>query len=79
MRPEMPYLAAGITALVGGYKRERGFPRNGITAVIATVALVIFASATAETKAAPIVRAIGLLMLMGAVMATVPAFTTKRK
>lgn len=78
MRPEMPYLAAGMVALAGGVARERSFPKEGMTAVIGTVALVIIASATAETPVAPLVRAIGLLFLMAAVMAAVPALT-KRK
>lgn len=78
MRPEMPYLAAGMVALAGGVARERAFPKEGMTAVIGTVALVIIASATAETPVAPLVRAIGFLFLMAAVMAAVPALTRRK-
>lgn len=65
----MPFLAAGAVAIVGGIARDKAFPKNGITAVVGTVVLVIVASATAGTKVAPLVRAIGLLLLMASVMA----------
>lgn len=68
MGPELPYLAAGIVALITGVRREGGFPSNGIPAVIATAVLVLIASATANTKAAPLIRAIGLALLVTAAM-----------
>lgn len=77
MNPEMPFLLAGGVAIAGGVAREKGFPKNGTIAVVGTVALVILASATANTPVAPLVRAIGLLVLLGAVMSAVPAFTKK--
>lgn len=77
MSPEMPYLAAGAIAVAGGVARDKGFPKNGLSAVIATVALVIVASATAGSVIAPAIRALGLLLLMAAVMSAVPAFTKK--
>lgn len=76
MTPEIPYLAAGIVAVVGGARREGAFPKNGIRALIATAILVLIASATAGTKAAPLVRAVGLALLLAAVLAagkTLPA------
>lgn len=79
MNPEMPYLAAGAVAIIGGVRREGHFPHNGLNAVIATVVLVIVASATANTRIAPLVRAIGLALLLSAVIAATPAFNTKRK
>lgn len=79
MRPEFPFLAAGAVALVGGAKREGRFPAKGLPAVVGTVALVVVASATAGSSLAPAVRAIGLLILLAAVMAAAPAFTEKRK
>ena len=69
MKPEMPFLAAGTVAIIGGIRREHGWPHNGLTALIGTIVLVIVASATAGSKIAPLVRAIGLLLLMAAVMA----------
>ena len=79
MRPEFPFLAAGAISLAAGAKRERGFPSNGMTAVIATVALVIIASATAGSRSAPIVRAFGMIALLATVMAAIPTFSNNRR
>lgn len=68
--PEMPYLAAGAIALIGGAVKEKGFPANGIVAVMATIFLVIIVSMTANTKIAPLLHAIGMLLLLGSVMGT---------
>ena len=78
MRAELPFLAAGTVALAGGIAREKSFPANGVTAVVATVALVVIASATDSTRLAPVVRAIGLLLLMATVFSAVPALTAKK-
>ena len=79
MRPEMPYLAAGATAVVGGVARDGRFPSEGFNAVIATVVLVIVASMTSGTRIAPLVRAIGLLLFMAAVMAAVTSINNSHK
>ena len=79
MSPEMPYLAAGAVSIVGGIAREKRFPSHGLNAIIGTVVLVLFASMTAGTKVAPLVRAIGLLLLMAAVIAATPAFNTRKR
>lgn len=79
MRPEMPFLAAGTIAVAGGAIREKRWPSEGAQAVIGTLILVIFASATAGSKIAPLVRAIGLLLLLTSVMATVNAVRTASK
>lgn len=79
MRPELPFLAAGAVAIAGGAARERKWPAEGGRAILGTLALVIVASATADTRIAPLVRAIGLLLLLASVMASVPAFSTKQK
>jgi peptidoglycan/LPS O-acetylase OafA/YrhL len=78
VRPEMPYLAAGAVAIAGGTAKQGHFPSNGISALTATAVVVVLASATAGTKVAPIVRAIGLLLLMATVMAAVPSLTKQR-
>jgi hypothetical protein len=78
MRPEMPFLAAGAFAIAGGAIREKQWPSEGAQAAIGTLILVIFASATAGTRIAPLVRAIGLLLLLTAVMATVNAVRSKK-
>lgn len=70
--PELPFLLAGGIALTGGIAREKGWPSEGLNAVIGTGLLVILASATANTSFAPLVRAIGLLLVLVSVMATIP-------
>jgi peptidoglycan/LPS O-acetylase OafA/YrhL len=72
----MPFLAAGAIAITGGVAREHGWPKEGLRALVATIILVVLTSATADTKIAPLVRAIGLLTVMIAIIAAVPAFNT---
>lgn len=71
MKPEIPFLAAGAVSILGGVIREKHWPQNGNKAVIGTVALVVASSATAGTRVAPLVHAIGLLLLLTAIMAAV--------
>jgi peptidoglycan/LPS O-acetylase OafA/YrhL len=78
MSPELPFLAAGTIAVIGGTRKSGGFPRNGMNAVVATVVLVIVASATGDTPVAPAVHAIGLLVLLAASMAAVKDFQAKK-
>lgn len=66
MAPEFPYLAAGIVAVITGVRREGKFPDNGIKAIIATAILVLIASASARTQLAPLVRALGIALLISA-------------
>jgi peptidoglycan/LPS O-acetylase OafA/YrhL len=79
VRPELPYLAAGAVAITAGFVRERGWPAEGTGAVVGTLILVVVASATSGTAIAPLVRALGLLLLMAAIFAAVPAFQAARK
>ena len=79
MRPELPYLGAGALAITGGAIREGKWPGEGMKAVVGTVALVIGASATADTRFAPLVHAVGLLLLLASVMAVVKATQKKGK
>lgn len=74
----MPYLAAGAIAVGTGVARDGRFPNEGVTAIMGTVALVIVASATANTRIAPLVRAIGLLLLMASIMAAVNTLNRKK-
>lgn len=78
MRAELPYLAAGAIALTGGAIKNHGWPTNTLNTVIGTVALVILASATSGTKIAPLVRAIGLLIVLAASMAAIKAVTAAK-
>lgn len=79
MRPEMPYLAAGGIAIIGGAVKEHKWPSNATKAVIGTVALTLVASATGDTRFAPLVHAVGLLLLLTAVMATVNSVQDAKK
>ncbi len=71
MRPELPYLAAGAVSIAGGAIAEKNWPQHTVRAIVGTVVLVVAASATANTRAAPLVHAIGLLLLLTSVMAAV--------
>jgi hypothetical protein len=76
--PELPYLGAGALALTAGIIRQGRWPDGALRSVIATIVLVLFASATGDTKIAPVVRAIGLLFLMAAMYGVVRASINKR-
>lgn len=78
MRPELPYLAAGTTSVIGGAIAAKGWPDNMVRSAIGTVVLVVAASATAGTRIAPLVHAIGLLLLLTAIMAAVKATQIKK-
>jgi hypothetical protein len=77
MRPELPFLASGAVAIIGGAIRDKGWPSYTTRAVIGTVALVLVASATTDTRIAPLVRAVGLLLLLTTIMAAVKATQKK--
>ncbi len=77
MRPELPYLAAGAVAVIGGAIKEKKWPDNTAKAVIGTVVLVVAASATTGTRVGPLVHAVGLLLLLASVMAAVKAAQKK--
>lgn len=79
MSPELPYLAAGGVALAGGAIAEKKWPANGVKAVLGTVVLVIIASATAGSRFAPLVHAIGLLLLLTAVISATNQVMPKGK
>lgn len=78
MSPEFPFLGAGAVALIGGAIKEHGWPSNATRSIIGTVTLTIAASATATSRIAPLVHAIGLLLLLAAVMAAVNATKNER-
>lgn len=79
MNPEMPFLAAGGIAIAGAAIKEKRWPSNSIKGIIGTVVLVLVASATKDTKIAPLVRAIGLLFLLAATLTTVRIVTDSKK
>ena len=69
--PELPFLAAGGIAITGGAIAEKKWPSNGVKALIGTIVLVIVASASGGTRLAPLVHAVGLLLVLAAIMAAV--------
>jgi hypothetical protein len=77
VRPELPYLAAGAVSIIGGAIREKKWPANTARAALGTIALVVVASATTNSKAAPLVQAIGLLLLLTSIMAAARASQKK--
>lgn len=79
MRPELPFLAAGAITLAGGAIKEKKWPKDSNKAIIATVGLVVVASATGNTKVAPLVSAIGMLFLLAATLATVKTVNASKK
>lgn len=78
MSPEFPYLAAGGVAIAGGAIAEKKWPSNGVKALVGTIALVVVASATTGSRIAPLVHAVGLLLLLAAVMAATRQVTTSK-
>lgn len=79
MRPELPFLAAGAVAITGGAIKEHKWPSNATNAVIGTVVLTLVASASASSRIAPLVHAIGLLLLLASVLATTTAVQNAKK
>lgn len=79
MRPELPFLAAGVVSVIGGAIQEKKWPANTGRAAIGTVVLVLAASASANTRVAPLVQAVGLLLLLTSIMAAVKTAQTKGK
>jgi len=77
--PELPFLAAGGIALIGGAIHEGHWPSSWGRSVIGTVVLVVAASATADTPIGPLVHAIGILLVVTSLMAAVKAANDKKK
>jgi hypothetical protein len=72
--PEFPILATGGIVLLGGWRREKKWPKNGTRSVAALVVLVVIGSALGKTPVGPVISALAWLILLGAVYATIPAF-----
>lgn len=62
---------AGLIAVIGGYRRESGWPKNGTKGIIATVSLVLLMNVLDGTAIAPISQGLSYLLLMAAVFVTV--------
>ncbi len=79
MRPELPFLGAGVVSIAGGAIQQGKWPDSTVRSILGTIGLVVVASATTGTRFAPLVHAIGLLLLLTAVMAAVKAANDKKK
>jgi len=77
MDTELPYLLAGGAAFIGGWRRDKGWPKNGTLAVAATIALVIVASIAGNTPLAPMVKALGWVLFAAAVYQMMNEFQKK--
>lgn len=77
--PELPFLTAGAIAIVGGSIKNHGWPPSAPKAIIGTVVLVIAASATADSPIAPVVHALGVLLVVASLMAAVNAVQSSKK
>lgn len=77
-RPEMPYLAIGAIAVAGATIKNDKVPDLTLPA-IGTIGLVIVTSASAGTRVEPLVTAIGHLLLISVIIATVNVVRTKAK
>lgn len=69
--PEAPFILAAALVVIASVAKGGKYPPHMMRAVLGTVVLAMFASATDGTKAAPVVRAIGLLFLLSAGMAAI--------
>lgn len=76
--PEISFLAAGAISVVGGAIAEGKWPSHVGSSIIGTVVLVVVASATAGTKVAPLVHAIGILLVITSLMAAVKTAKLKK-
>jgi hypothetical protein len=68
-------MIAGGLAFVGSFKEAGGFPSNGYAVVGGTVALSFIASLTNNTALEPAVKALGVLMILGAAYRYIPGLS----
>lgn len=77
MRPELPYALAGGLTIVAAVKREGKFPSGAWKSIAATAVLVLIASLISNTKAAPIVNALGIALVTGAAFNVIRVFESQ--
>lgn len=68
-------LAAGSLAFIGSFKEAGGFPSNGYAVIAGTTALTFLASLASKTPIDPAVKALAVLMLLGAAFRYIPGLT----
>lgn len=79
MAAEFPVLAAGGVAIISGWAKAGGPPKNLGVAIIGTLVLVLVASMSKGTKVEPVVTGIAWLFLLSVLVKAVPAFNTSKK
>jgi hypothetical protein len=75
MNAETPYAAAGLITLASYSAKERNWPAAGHRIILATIILIIVASASNNTVIAPLVKAVGYLVLISSVIANTPIYS----
>ena len=76
LRPEMPYLAAaGVTVAASTYASGH-LPALGKVA-LGVIGIIVVASATTGTKLAPVMQALGYLVLLAVLMRSATMFNKK--
>lgn len=73
--PEAPFIASTVLVIAAAVKRDGKIEGTAFRAVLATIAIVVVASLTAHTRAAPIVRALGIVYLLASAMLAINVFT----
>jgi hypothetical protein len=77
--PETPFIATGLLITAAAIKKQGTVNATAFQGIVATILLTLIASATAGTKAAGIVRAVGILLLIAAASVAVRSFQTKTR
>lgn len=74
-------MAAGSLAFVGSFKEAGGFPDNGYAIIAGTTALTFITSLTNGSAIEPAVKALAVLMVLGAAFRYIPGLskTTSKK
>lgn len=73
-RPETPYIATGVVVVATAIKRDGNVSTRAFQGLFATVLLVLFAAFTGRTAIAPVVRALGILLFIVALIMAVKAW-----
>lgn len=75
--PETPFIASGILVVATAVKRDGALQAAAFRGILASLVIVVLASYTAGTRAAPIVRAIGIVSLLATLTLAVRVYTEK--
>lgn len=81
MNPSTPYALSGVVTAIGAWREAGGLPPRTLPRiVVGTLVLVLITGLVPPTaKIAPVVRGIGFLALLSAVIFATKAFNSPRK